>query len=365
MTADDTYRNQPKKRKTDEAKKREAATQTDGEEMPVQAGTGEQPALTGNGGATGQANKSGAAVSEYRWQDSALLEEVGKSYEHEGLKLEWGNEKTAVSNALRSIASQWDSYHRYKPVKVLGIGGSGIVLRLEDALFPEQDKALKFPRPVSGKVQLIAEMLRKEITSLSKLRHPGIVRILDYALKFNPCLVLTNATDPLLKRLQEVESLLGQPHPASFRVSLDYSDRKRHDAGRGEGNFDKALQGLDELHQRGFPVSVARQMEKGEDREAVERGYRKVFVQAGLPEDLRIVPFPDFLTPGAQGRAEVPQITQDCMTRYQSAETRVPLSCVGWLVPTRRSGSGARIAQDGPTYLVRYSLRREDGRPCS
>ena len=28
-----------------------------------------------------------------------------------------------------------------------------------------------------------------------------MVRILDYALKFNPCLVLTNATDPLLKRL--------------------------------------------------------------------------------------------------------------------------------------------------------------------
>ena len=64
---------------------------------------------------------------------------------------------------------------------MLPIGGSGIVLRLEDVLFPEQDKALKFPRPVLGNVQLIAEMIRNEIAFLSKLRHPGIVRILDYA----------------------------------------------------------------------------------------------------------------------------------------------------------------------------------------
>ena len=188
-----------------------------------------------------------------------------------------------------------------------------------------------------------------------------MVRILDYALRFNPCLVLTNATDPLLKRLQEVESLLGKPQPASFRVSLDYSDRKRHDAGRGEGNFDKALQGLGELHRRGFPVSVARQMEKGEDGEAVERGYRKVFVQAGLPEDLRIVSFPDFLTPGAQDRAEVAQITQDCMTRYQSAETRAAFMCNFSKMVIKKDGRmrvyACTLVDDDPDYDQGRSLR--------
>ena len=87
MTANDTNRIQVKKREADEAKRREAATQTDGEETPVPAGTDEQPTPAGTGGATGQANKGGAADSENRWHDSALLEEVGKSYEREGLGL--------------------------------------------------------------------------------------------------------------------------------------------------------------------------------------------------------------------------------------------------------------------------------------
>ncbi|MDQ3185651.1 MAG: radical SAM protein, partial [Pseudomonadota bacterium] len=34
-----------------------------------------------------------------------------------------------------------------------------------------------------------------------------IVRILDYALMYRPCLVLTNATQPLMKRLRQLESL--------------------------------------------------------------------------------------------------------------------------------------------------------------
>ena len=34
-----------------------------------------------------------------------------------------------------------------------------------------------------------------------------IIRILDYALQHRPCLVLTNATEPLIRRLRQLEPL--------------------------------------------------------------------------------------------------------------------------------------------------------------
>ena len=152
-----------------------------------------------------------------------------------------------------------------------------------------------------------------------------IVRILGYALKLNPCLVLTNGTEPVLQRLPAIESLGGLPHPVSFRVSIDYADEARHDAGRGVGSFRKAWRGLEELHRRGFKVSVARQRDAGEDTEAVDGVFRDLCVQHGLPAGAHIVSFPDFLTPGAHPR--VPVITENCMTTYHTEETRGNFMC--------------------------------------
>ena len=50
------------------------------------------------------------------------------------------------------------------------------------------------------------------------------IRILQYASNLKPCLVLTNGTDPLLKRIHQLKSLMNQPHPISFRISIDFSD---------------------------------------------------------------------------------------------------------------------------------------------
>jgi MoaA/NifB/PqqE/SkfB family radical SAM enzyme len=47
---------------------------------------------------------------------------------------------------------------------------------------------------------------------------PEIVTILDYALGFNPCLVLTNATEPLLNRLHQVAPLSKKPFPWTIPI---------------------------------------------------------------------------------------------------------------------------------------------------
>lgn len=114
------------------------------------------------------------------WNTEQLIEELRLRYEREGLTTAWVSEERAVRIALQAIERHLPN-GRYNPKKVLGVGGSGIVLRLEDWMFPKVDKALKFPRPVAGRIAVLTEMLTKEIDYLAGLRHPGIVSIVDYA----------------------------------------------------------------------------------------------------------------------------------------------------------------------------------------
>ena len=151
------------------------------------------------------------------------------------------------------------------------------------------------------------------------------VKILRYASTYRPCLVLTNGTDPVLKRLHQIETLADQPHPVSFRISIDYPGGSRHDAGRGEGSFEKSWEGLQALSALGFRVSVARQMAPEEDTGTVDEEYRKLFDQYELSRDTTIVPFPDFLTPGCN--PSVPVITESCMTTYHTQDTRQAFMC--------------------------------------
>ncbi len=147
-------------------------------------------------------------------------------------------------------------------------------------------------------------------------------RILEYALQFRPCLVLTNGTRPLRNRMQEILPLAGKPYPLSFRVSLDYPDRARHDALRGPGMFDLALDSLAKLCQAGFKVSIARRRDDGEvDADAVEAAYRPLFASAGLPEDTPVIAFPNLEL------ADTPEITENCMTTYHTPESCEKFMC--------------------------------------
>ncbi len=154
---------------------------------------------------------------------------------------------------------------------------------------------------------------------------PDMVSILDYALDFNPCVVLTNATEPLLNRLHQVVSLVNKPFLLGFRVSLDYPDPTAHDAGRGQGNFHLSLRVMEQLHRYGFKVSVARQSVENEDVAAINRAYEPFFEEAGLLAHTSIVAFPEFLEPDSH--PAVPYITEACMTTYKTAEERDEMMC--------------------------------------
>ena len=184
------------------------------------------------------------------------------------------------------------------------------------------------------------------------------INILSYAATLRPCLVLTNGTDPVFKRLHQIERLLALPHPVSFRISIDYPDALRHDKERGAGNFKKALKGMRSLHEMGFPVSLARQSELGEDAAATDIWFHQLLREYGLPGDIRIVAFPDFDIPHAHPK--VPDVTEDCMTRYQTEETRRAFMCAFSKMVIKLNGRmrvyACTLVDDDPAYDLGGSL---------
>lgn len=164
----------------------------------------------------------------------------------------------------------------------------------------------------------------------------GFPAMLEHAASLRPCLVLTNATRPLSGALGSIAHLAHGRNAVSFRVSLDHPDPERHDAARGKGSFDRALRGLSALYTLGFGVSVARHADKHEDAVAVSRRYAALFRQAGLPENLTLVAFPDLGRPDTS--PEVPQISADCMTRYHTAESRSRFMCAFSKMMVKRNG---------------------------
>jgi MoaA/NifB/PqqE/SkfB family radical SAM enzyme len=181
-----------------------------------------------------------------------------------------------------------------------------------------------------------------------------IVKILDYASQRRPVLVLTNGTEPLLKRLDALCKLQVNPHPIALRISIDKLDPESHDAHRGKGAFARALVGLKVLYEKGFHISVARHMQKDEDSEAIEQGFRELFALNGLPQDLTIVKFPDFLTPGSH--PDVPDISEHCMTHYQNEESRAQFMCYFSKMVVKRDGKmqvyACTLVDDDPEYEI-------------
>jgi hypothetical protein len=109
-----------------------------------------------------------------------------------------------------------------------------------------------------------------------------------------------------------------------------------------------------------FIVSIARQRRRGEDTEKADKAYFRYFKAAGLPLDTRIVSFPDFLTPGAI--AEVPHITEECMTRYHTPESRDKFMCSFSKMVVKKEGRmrvyACTLVDDDKDYDLGDSLKR-------
>jgi molybdenum cofactor biosynthesis enzyme MoaA len=194
-----------------------------------------------------------------------------------------------------------------------------------------------------------------------------IVRILDYALQHRPCMVLTNATEPLIKRLPQLESLREHFYTVHFRVSLDHFLAHEHDKNRGEGMFSMALDGLCALSDMGFSVSVANQKISGLPSSKVANCFSEVFRGAGLPEDLPRIEFPEFYPPNS--KVPAPQITQSCMVGYQTESTRREFMCAFSRMVVKNAGEckiyACTLVDDDADYVLGKTLAESLQEPIS
>jgi sulfatase maturation enzyme AslB (radical SAM superfamily) len=188
-----------------------------------------------------------------------------------------------------------------------------------------------------------------------------IVKILSYALQLKPCLVLTNGTAPLIKRAHQLVALRQQPHPLSFRVSLDHPEEQLHDAQRGWGNFKRALEGLHVLHRAGFEISIARHAKPDEDTDAVEARYRELLGKNDLPSDIALASLPELGRPGSA--------PQDAPVFEELGQRTHELMCGRSRMVLKRGGQvrvyACALTDDDPRFDLGSSLTASLGRSIS
>ncbi|HEY0625425.1 MAG TPA: radical SAM protein [Allosphingosinicella sp.] len=118
-------------------------------------------------------------------------------------------------------------------------------------------------------------------------------------------LVLTNAMRPMRRFEAQLKALPRER--ITFRVSLDHHTRAVHEAERGAGTWEKALDGLRWLSEQGFRLAVAGRSLAGEDAAEARAGYDRLFAELGVSVDGGLVLFPEM-----DAAADVPEITEAC-----------------------------------------------------
>ncbi len=118
-------------------------------------------------------------------------------------------------------------------------------------------------------------------------------------------LVLTNAMRPM-RRFEAALAALPREQ-LTMRVSLDHHSRAVHEAERGAGSWDKALDGLRWLSRGGFRLAVAGRRLPGESEAEARAGYAALLAAQGVEIDAGLVLFP-----AMDAAADVPEISTAC-----------------------------------------------------
>jgi len=117
--------------------------------------------------------------------------------------------------------------------------------------------------------------------------------ILEDTLKYGPATVLTNATLFPPRRVAALRAIQdGNRHPLELRVSLDGYSPETNDPIRGEGTFDRAMEGVGNLVEAGFrPIITAMQSWPCEEMACTLQAFGEALGKVGYAEPrLKILP---------------------------------------------------------------------------
>lgn len=152
-----------------------------------------------------------------------------------------------------------------------------------------------------------------------------MVPMLVATLRYGPATVLTNGTvlkDEWLETLRDAES--DSVYSLEFRVSIDGFSPETNDPIRGDGTFDRALQGIIKLVDHGFlPIITAARTWPDQDEQRVIGAFIQMLREAGYDRPrLKILPT---LHLGAEenrshGYLDNERVTNDMMLDYDQSQ---------------------------------------------
>ncbi|MCH7823915.1 MAG: radical SAM protein [Acidobacteria bacterium] len=172
-------------------------------------------------------------------------------------------------------------------------------------------------------------------------------------------LILTNAMQPMMRpHIQEGLVRLRGMHldRLKLRVSLDHFTQSLHDTERGQGSWERALEGTRWLAANSFKLTVAGRTCWGEDEARARAGYQRLFSAEDLPVDAAD-PEALVLFPEMDPTAEVPEISVHCWETL-GVDPRAIMCASGRMVVKRKGATNPAVVA---CTLLPYDRRFELG----
>jgi MoaA/NifB/PqqE/SkfB family radical SAM enzyme len=184
--------------------------------------------------------------------------------------------------------------------------------------------------------------------------HGDILSLLAQALETAPTTVLTNGTLIDAAMADALAALAASaPYSLEIRVSLDDTDREKNDRIRGAGAFDKAVDAIGSLHERGLlPIVTATEItsrEHADGRGMYER-FRDFLKARGI-EKPRVKIMPVFAL-GRLARPGGAVLSEEDLEGFdrgtlQCSEARVVADGGVYACPILAGLPGARLSEGG------------------
>jgi len=168
-------------------------------------------------------------------------------------------------------------------------------------------------------------------------------------------LILTNAMRPMMRpRVQDPLARLIAEYgdKLTLRISLDHHSAEAHDRLRGEGAFDRTLEGMHWLKSKGARLAAAGRTIFGEDDATSRAGYAVLFAKEGFDIDATN-PGMCVLFPEMDEKIATPEITTACWGILDKAPSAVMCSSSRMVV--KRKGAPAPAVIACTLYLMRRS----------
>ncbi len=189
--------------------------------------------------------------------------------------------------------------------------------------------------------------------------------ILADTLQLGPATVLTNATLMPRRRARHLARLnADSTYTLELRVSLDGITREMNDAIRGEGAFDRCVEGVRRLVEEGFlPIITCMRSWPEHQTESYLEGFRELLAEVGYDRP-RIKILPPLLMGEEAKRSraydETEKVTHEMLHGFDLSQ----LLCTRARLVTARGVYACPILLESPSARLGDTLEEAAGRPA-